>query len=73
MLLALLRVALILIGLFGVLLAVAGAWALASGTSIALPGLGIIVGGGALLLFGLMLVGLAALGLLLARPSRPFR
>jgi hypothetical protein len=71
MLLALLRVALILTGLFGLLLVVLGV--MAFGTSIALPGLGIIVGAGAILLLGLILVGVAALGLVLASRPRRFR
>ena len=71
MLLALLRAALILTGLFGVLLVVLGV--MAFGTSIALPGLGIIISGGAILLLGLILVGVAALGLVLASRSRRFR
>lgn len=56
MLMSFIHLLLLLAGAFGVLLVVAVLLAMISGTSIALPGLGIIVSGGVLLAFGLLII-----------------
>ncbi len=54
-----LRAVLLVLAAFGALVALVGLWATLTGTSIALPGLGLIVSGGVFLMFGLLVMAVA--------------
>ncbi len=68
------RFALVLIGLFGLLIFVGGLQAVLAGVSIVLPGLGLVVSGGFLVIIGLLIIAgaVTSLSLLSPRP-KPYR
>lgn len=63
-----LHLALFLVGALGVLLVIAGPVATLKGISLALPGLGLIIGGPVILVLGLLLVVVTVVGFKLLPP-----
>ena len=73
MLKTILNVLLLLVGLFGLLIFALGLWMTFNGGSVAFPGLGLIVGGVPVMLFGILIAAAAYGAYMLLNPRRPYR